>query len=274
MSENKRIDQLFDSARMETPKTAYNETKSTLLKATGVGVFGTLLLKWGFLSTKLKAIIMVASIGLLTVSVGLIFTSFGKEETKNRLNPVQLSQAEVSVQNVEIENTGSVETTTYLDEENNIIKVVVDSQKERKAADISMLPIDSFVLKPRIDVLEIPLAGLAIKPIIKDSTIADSTGNRVVFRITEKTTSEELETIFDKAKQAGLDVDYNTRIRRNVIKKINWSMSIDKKEGRKNWNSTISSSKAFSCMVGWIEDESGKAVDFIVKTKTSCCVNY
>lgn len=274
MNENKRIDQLFDIARVEKPKVAYQETKAILLKATGAGILGALLLKWGFLSTKLKAIIMIGSIGFITVSVGLVVTTMGTGELKNKSNNVQMSQAEVNVQNMEVENNGNVEKTTYLDERDNVIKVVIDSQMERKADNSFVLPIDTIRFKRSVDVLEIPLKGTSVTSFVKDSITANSAGKRVVFRVTEKTTAEELESIFEKAKSAGLKVDYNTKIRRNLIKRIHWKMSITREDGESDWMTNITTSDSFSCMIGWMQDESGKAIGFIKKTKTSCCVSY
>lgn len=255
MEENKRISDLFERARTEAPKTSFEEVKKHVIAASAVGGVG-ILAKWTALSFKLKSIIMIATLSTLTISTILIVSQLtpSPKSVGGNTDRSQKGGGEI----VEIRSEDGIQSTIVYNEKNEVLEVSIDSSTEviSYAERIKLKINEPESLDNFKDAEKSPIVML---PSVNDNAnLSDSLTMRQ-YKISEKTSREEIEKIQKLAIAAGLEFNYSAKIRNNKIKRL----TINMKKSDKKWMSKISGSKSFNFNFGWWEDSDGHFVKFL-----------
>ncbi len=258
MEENKRISDLFERARNEVPKTSFEDMKKHVLSAGATGGVG-IIAKWAATSFKFKAIVMITTLSTLTISGILIVTQLANptgSTVKNQEDGIIHTE-----QNFEILSEDGVQKMTIYDDNDKVVQVIVDSSGNVKHKDQVNMSVKELELLIASDNTSNPPLVVYNKTSKRD--VVTNPLKERKFTITQNTTSEELKNIMEQARDAGIDFDYETRVRKGIIKKITMSMIIKAESGTSEWHSKISGSKSFCFMFGWNENDSGKAISLI-----------
>ncbi len=283
MEENKRISELFDRARTQAPQASYADVKRTFLAASAAGGVG-IIAKWAGTTFKFKLIFMITTLSTLTIGGILIATQLTGNPKATDMKPDVAHPKPTT--NIEVRHENGVQETTIYDENDRIVKVLVDSSEHRLRS--LRLHFDKLNVSRSVsavgsvaDKLDNRGEVTAIAPnqpkTIKNGTIPSETvretpkkrnaaanvqdSSMKVFEITQRTTTQELELIQKQATEAGIDFNYTARVKKDIVKRISMNMKIN--DGNSTWNSEISGTNSFRFTFGWWEDESGKVRRFL-----------
>lgn len=282
--EKNRLDELFEQARSQAPEVSYKEVKKRLLPAVTAGLIAGLLVKWGAFSTKLKVIIMLSTIGLVTTTGVIIATV-----TANNL-PTTSSQSDVPLAKTETSET--VEFTkdddgNYFYSRTTHTVVVGDSDEvvqptpptppavPEPIAAVPTPPVHPVAPVPPVEPQApvapefpvVPEAPSFPEPTTPEAPLQNEPeGEPVMYTITSQTSESELDEIQAAAKKAGINFTYTCRFRNSKIKRLNLRMTIDGKGKDRCTNFQSINSDYFKYTFGWRVDKEGKAISF-TKTK-------
>lgn len=268
MEENKRISDLFERARNEAPKTSFDDMKSNFLTVGAVGGVG-IIAKWAAASFKLKAIIMITLFSTLTISGIMIAAQL--TPTTEVVEVKADKNLESEIEYIEISNLDGIKKTVIFDENDQVLEVMIDSTKKvNPKVTTTTTKIELTAEEPELLQKMVLAPGNQLIELKKNAPIVlISTDSLVMkkFKITDKTTSEDLEKIAKQARAAGIIFDYSARIRGNSIKKVQLDMKIDQPDDSSDWSTSISG-KTFTYVFGWWEEKNGTAVRFITNKET------
>lgn len=256
MEENKRISDLFERARTEAPKTSFDEAKKHLLAASAVGSIG-ILAKWAALSAKFKFISMITAISILTMTSVMIFSN-GDKKSANTLNNNRLIHStKVSVEDDARDDSieqASIEITSISKSGDQGTEKTVPYARFENYALMDVLGIRGMDIQDRSKQKQPTKSQFSLNPEQSGDSLAMKR-----FEISEKSTDKEIAAIQSQAIDAGLEFTFNTKIRRDKIKRLNLNM----KKGNQKWMSKISGTDSFSFTFGWWEDSEGQFVKYI-----------
>lgn len=269
MEENKRISDLFERARTEAPKTSFDDVKGHFLAAgtvTGVG----LLAKWAAASLKLKVIIMTSTLITLTIS-GLLVTSAlnsnpAQKETKDQKDVI------IPMENLEIIQEDGIKETIFYDDKDQVLEIIVDSSS--KLNDEAEASVPNTVSELNTHQLTSSEREINLAPPVTAKTTNSSEGEEEAkerrFVITEKTSTTELEEIQELAEKAGIKMEYNARIKKNIIKRISMTWKLNNENCNSNWQISVTGDDDFRLEVGWKENDKGEAIGFLNDKRYEC----
>lgn len=260
MEENKRISELFDRARTQAPQASYADVKRAFLTASAAGGVG-ILAKWAGTTFKFKLIFMITTLSTLTIGGILIATQLTGNPNSKDMKPDVAHPKPTT--NIEVRHENGVQETTIYDENDRIVKVLVDSSraaadKSDNRGEVTAIPPNQPKAikngtKPSEIIRETPKKRIVLAN-VQDSSMK-------VFEITDKTSLDELAAIQAHADAAGLSFNYTARVKKDKLKRISLTMKIE--EGNSTWNSDISGTNSFRFTFGWWEDETGKVRRFL-----------
>lgn len=263
-NQKNRLDQLFDQAKHQAPITSFSETKKRLIPAVSVGVLAGLLAKWGVLSTKLKFIIMLSTITILSTSALLIASSLSA--TVEKEESIVNSYTAPSSQNINLTSENGITKTVYYDNNEVVIKTTVDSSISLLIEELTVLEAKVFPEMMKSDVAE------SLEPLgLVESLSEDASSDTIRYTVNEKTTKSELDVIQAAALKAGIDFSVTTKIRERIIKRMKLKMAING-DGKSMSKSSfqISNGSTFSFTLGWIINDQGQATKFLKKRLVNC----
>jgi|GEM_PF-5034592 len=268
MEENKRISDLFDRARNEAPKTSFDDMKSNFLTAGTVGGIG-IIAKWAAASFKFKAIIMITLLSTLTIS-GIMIAAQLTPTTE--VVEVKVDKNwESEIEYIEISNQGGIKKTVIFDENDQVLEVMIDSTKKvSPKVTIMTAKVELTTKEPELIQKMVVVPGNQLIELKKNAPITlISTDSLVMkkFKITHKSTSEDLAKIAKQARAAGITFDYKVQFRKNELRKVKIDMDFEGLSGSNDWSTSISG-KTFTYVFGWWEEKNGKAVRFITNKET------
>ena len=250
-----RLDSLFESARIETPRTSYGKTQSTFLKSIGIGGLGIVAMKWAQLSTKFKIVIMLSTTLILTSIVTVIGLS-SEQVMENQETELINTLKNAEVMEVITDQEGNTETL-YLNEAE---EVAVRVRKETQANGELQLSLKPIAMK---EIEGVTVLSNPIEP-VPYQNFEDSTKNDeftpVYYVIDRSVTEEKMKKIKEECAAAGIELRYDLSIVRGKARKCKIFMRLE----TDNCFITRSSKMRGSWIthVGWIQDENGKAIDF------------
>ncbi len=97
----------------------------------------------------------------------------------------------------------------------------------------------------------------------------------VSFAINSESTMADLKNIMAQAEQAGINMNYEAKVKKNRIKKLHMHLSI-KRDGKKQQSHTniyTGKNGTFTTTIRWRVDSTGKAVDFGKKSNQASSCN-
>lgn len=248
-----RLDQLFDLASKEAPKTPYSEVEKAFVSATSVGLFA-LLIKWFVGASKITKVgIMVSTITAVSVGVAVMVNPTEKQEpikSENKGVPVVVEKKD--------EKAPEVDDQVVLNdswEVGELERKELKPIKELFEVSFSLKPLKTIKLDPKIELTQIE----EVKSLYLDEQ------DMYFFNITEKTSEEEIKEIQEKAEKAGIVFAYKVRYRKGIIKKLTIAMLILDEgitRAKKEKVMTLNSS-SFSISFGWQVDQNGTAIDLL-----------
>ncbi len=294
------LDELFGMARTEAPKVSYKETEKMFLKALAFGGIGLLTTKGIAYLLKLKfSVVMLSTAGIVATSV-IVIQAVSPEAPKPDSEPLAAAVSQVESEPIEepVLTEDTVSETVYFDD----VKQMVLSEDETDKAEEPVADPEPAEEPeaPETPVVPNPIAPVRAIAVIQDGgdrgdlatnnpdlqlhvnyksrngTTQDIWINKETdceefrLKITEKTTEAELEQLKQKAIAAGIDFTYSVRFKKERIKSLNLSMSLNNPQNEKKTSQVnISSTDNFSVEVGWIS-ENGKAIKF-TSHRSNCC---
>lgn len=258
MKEDQLLNDLFESARREIPKTSFGHTEASFISALASpsGSSG-LLSKINGLTFKTKFIMAISTIVL---STGLFFgLHFGFMTESVESNEIIESKNELV--NDEGINNFRIEIVEISDLEEQIPR-----QEELVQSDTeNAVDILDFLSKP-VEIYESQL----LEPELIEGTDKvvhqQDQGDTVIrecFVISNESTKEDFEKIHLAAQKAGVGFSYTVkRNRKGKIRRCEISMHLKRMEGSK-CKKTCTITGRFNYTFGWFLDETGKASELM-----------
>lgn len=260
---DENLEHLFSQARSQDPVAAFDETKRAFLTATVVAAGGTLATK-GLLKllTAKKWIIMMSTVSIITTSAIIATVAFQpgiESPTPNNptmvTTPGEKQQEELVMEESTVYHEGEEEeimpividedATVQLDEEELVAEYATDRNKPASNVNITSGSGSSPY--------QLVQAGEKIKPYSQR------------FLITESTTEAELETMKADAAEAGIDMTYKVRYKKDKITKLDLTMKVEDEKDGSSHNQMITSNMSFSgnfsYVFEWVADDAGNIIE-------------
>lgn len=262
MNKDKYIENLFETARNEAPKVSVQEMKLSFVSAIG----GTSAGWWTSISLKSK-IIMISLLCSIGITAGILVGLNNKsaENTSNSSQKIiEFTQNQINM-DVSVQDD-SIHEIIYDDAEN----VVNESKKAKSSAQNLSLKPESLKSIQLHELPKIITQNSEEHQKLKEelNSLVDTLSKREFF-FSEKTTLKEIQAVEKLAQAAGLNFEYDVKIRRDKIKRLKIKME----SNGKKWMSKIVGTDSFSFNFGWHEDKEGKFVEFICDKDLTmdCC---
>jgi hypothetical protein len=279
--ENQRLDQLFESARNQAPQASYEQTKKVFVGSLATGAAVGILAKWATFSIKLKMMIMVSTVGILSFVTVFSLNSGSTNQTEPLTTPNTGKEATPIETITENEDETHIEQVTIITSEDNEVKRIIESKtivnepeeeetvsaesttEEKDDSTDILIPVTTekttlFGKADDLFILDESDDSTQLFPENKPKT-QGSTSGEVLFKVSSTSTEADFKTIREAAEAAGIRFTYNLRIRKNKIKHCEFSINYTGEDGQRCWKSFKINGRFKDFRIGWYVDENGKA---------------
>lgn len=275
------IDNLFDSARHESPKIEFNEVKQDFINTVGnVNINSTIKHK---LTIK-NITIMLSTITLITAAIIAIP---GHEKDNNTEAVENSTVTELGIIAVKSdENSPTVSSNVLVlnsDKKDELLvtnigskdEVTVENSSLDKKTKNSVIPVDFNLPNKGIvnEIQQVDNTVTATDTIKTDSVNAAPVLTLISHRISQSSTEEDLIKIQEDAIKYGVDINYTVIFKNDKIKKLDMQVQINKTNARDITDYIYienGKKESFSLNVVWRIDDNNKAVDLNGKGRSLC----
>lgn len=244
-----RLDNLFQNARIQPPIYTFSETQAVFASASAIGISATSFKLLGSSFFKSKFFIMTVTTIALLSSIVFIFNTETDLKTESS-NVVFKSEIETN-----LATSQTTQLASIIETKPTSVQALMNQTKNS----IGFLSVKgaSSLKSHKKEELALQFPFFALKMDNEDTLIES-------FIITEKTTEEELKVIQEKAKNAGILMNYDVQIKRNIIRKLNISLkAIDNTEISQYIRiATLPYNKPFAVPIEWETESNGKLLGF------------
>lgn len=270
-----RLDELFMTAREQTPEASYEETKKDFVA--GLAAAGTsvgILAKWSALSIQTKAIVMLSTLGFISAATtAVVLIASSEEKTTPVIVPEERvrqfeKQDEHFIEIIENENDQKKYYNAY---ENNVVIwsdtdefVFPQSPETPEVSDV--FPDSPDFPEPSSVSDQKTITPFPSTPKTPDATKEIPPGDddgMVVFTISDESTVEDFERIKQAATEAGVRFSYDVRVRKSKIRRCEISILLETKDGKRCRTTSKIKGSFANYTIGWLLGDDGKAVELI-----------
>lgn len=235
------LDQLFEAARTAPPKISFDQTKAVFIASAGAGSLLSLL----FTIKKLPLMLVTASV--ITSTVIAVSMGIAKPEPPKKLTTTVIEVQE-PVQTITPENSAPLDDEWVATSSTHQLENVTMELKEAWLPPILPITISLDSLSP------VKPKALIESAIRSRFNIKELDVKRI-FHITNETSPGEMEEIDSLATRAGIEFSYEVK-RNKKLKSLKLKLHTDSVRQ----TTSLSFDGTFDVVVGWIEDENGKAI--------------
>lgn len=266
---NTYLDDLFDKARWEPPHASFEEIGQEVTNAIVPGNSG------GSLSLFSKSSLLskgAASFVFLAI-ITLVYLGFNQPSSDNYIRSSFVPPIEIDFLTAGFQTKAGLTLNRSDDREILTASISIQSHPEiaikanpstRIANEITLPKHEDIIVVPRLNIYAVstnhPRPQLLQKPTLIAPKPKQPTLTPVTFVINERTSTQKLASISNKARYAGIEYTYVVDLHKTLIREFHVDMSIPGTDLVSSVQISVPKKESFEITFGWFVDANGQAL--------------